>query len=180
MSCVVPESRAPSCLPYPSKCWSGFRRACVTGRCVSSDAREWVAPATSRPQPRGPASGFLHEVGPCCVRSLFPAAFRFPQHHRPPENPSSRGVCVRSRTASGLTFVGLCRVSGSFTESSIALRAPWSCSPSPGCRGVLSAVSETRPGAQAQHTAPCLMSRLPAFDPMGLSFSSERFYLVNT
>lgn len=52
--------------------------------------------------------------------------------------------------------------------------------PQPGVPGSLSAVSETRPGAQAQHTAPCLMSRLPAFDPMGLSFSSERFYLVNT
>lgn len=52
--------------------------------------------------------------------------------------------------------------------------------PQPGVPGSLSTVSETRPGAQAQHTAPCLMSRLPAFDPMGLSFSSERFYLVNT
>lgn len=77
MSCVVPESRAPSCLPYPSKCWSGFRRACVSGRCVSSDAREWVAPATSRPQPRGPASGFLHEVGPaaCGLFSRPPFVF---------------------------------------------------------------------------------------------------------
>lgn len=77
MSCVVPESRAPSCLPYPSKCWSGFRRACVSGRCVSSDAREWVAPATSRPQPRGPASGFLHEVGPaaCGLFSRLPFVF---------------------------------------------------------------------------------------------------------